>query len=179
MPQTKRTWAASALIDAMLRLMEHESVAKISITELCDAAGVTRTTFYRIFHSKEDVLSAWIRDVALEFMEKHALELRRDELRSYIVLLFQYLKTYAPSCKRIDNEGLSYLIADEFDATFSEVYEETLGTYNTAFLAGGLYHVYILWLHDGCKETPEQIGELIVPSVYPYTDTYNPQNMTL
>lgn len=51
-PRQLRTRAA--LTDALLRLIEREHLAAISISELCEEAGVHRTTFYKHATSIEE-----------------------------------------------------------------------------------------------------------------------------
>ncbi|MBP3754417.1 MAG: TetR/AcrR family transcriptional regulator [Lachnospiraceae bacterium] len=41
---------------------------EISVTALCDKAGVTRMSFYRNFNTKEDVLEAWISSITEDFL---------------------------------------------------------------------------------------------------------------
>ena len=44
------------LKEALLRLLESAPLDKISVTQLCQEAGVNRATFYRHYTSQEDVL---------------------------------------------------------------------------------------------------------------------------
>lgn len=41
-------------------LFLYKAIEDISISELCDNAGIGRASFYRNFHSKEDILRAYI-----------------------------------------------------------------------------------------------------------------------
>ncbi len=51
------------ITDALLLLMRKKDYKDISITEICEKAGVTRMSFYRNFESKEDILKKWTTDV--------------------------------------------------------------------------------------------------------------------
>ena len=42
--------------DALLRLMKVKELDKISVVEICEAAGITRRIFYRLFETKQDCL---------------------------------------------------------------------------------------------------------------------------
>lgn len=46
----------ACLLEAMMQLLERKAFADISVTELCDRAGVSRMTFYRLYGRREDVL---------------------------------------------------------------------------------------------------------------------------
>ena len=44
------------ITDALLKLMQTNRLSDISISQICDEAGVGRASFYRNFQSKEDVI---------------------------------------------------------------------------------------------------------------------------
>ncbi len=43
--------------EGLIRLLEKKSLEKINITELCQEAGINRTTFYRYYELPRDVLT--------------------------------------------------------------------------------------------------------------------------
>lgn len=47
-------------------LFLYKAIEDISISELCDNAGIGRASFYRNFHSKEDILRAYINQLFAE-----------------------------------------------------------------------------------------------------------------
>ena len=57
--QTNKTALQSQrmMADALLELMKEHSFPRITITQICDRAGVGRKTFYRNFELKEDVIA--------------------------------------------------------------------------------------------------------------------------
>lgn len=58
------------LLSALLSLMEEKDFALITITELTKRADLDRKTFYRNFHSKEDVISLKIEELCQLYIEK-------------------------------------------------------------------------------------------------------------
>ena len=64
---------------AFLRLMRDRSIHQISISELCQLAGINRSTFYHHFGSQYDVL-AELTDAFLEDLEAQLLDVSpRDQ----------------------------------------------------------------------------------------------------
>ena len=47
----------SAIADALLSLMEEKPYTRISVSEICKSAGVSRQTFYTLFASKDNVIA--------------------------------------------------------------------------------------------------------------------------
>ena len=46
--------------EAVLRLLRDKPLQEITISEICDEAGIGRTSFYRNFESREDVIRKYI-----------------------------------------------------------------------------------------------------------------------
>ena len=53
------SYVANKITEALLDLLKKNDLNKISISALCDKAGVGRASFYRNFNSKEDVLKKY------------------------------------------------------------------------------------------------------------------------
>lgn len=58
-PRVKRT--QKLLWEALRTLLEERSFEQISVTEICEEAMINRTTFYKHFESKYDLLSSGIK----------------------------------------------------------------------------------------------------------------------
>ncbi len=54
----RNAYVVERLTGALLELLEEKPLADVSVSELCDRAGVGRTSFYRNYQEKEDILRA-------------------------------------------------------------------------------------------------------------------------
>ena len=68
MEEKKEGRASDYILEALLILIRKKDWQDISITEICEKAGVTRMSFYRSFTGKEDVLRKQIIRVTNQFM---------------------------------------------------------------------------------------------------------------
>ncbi len=75
--RSKGDLTSQAILDTAERLLETRSLDEIAVDELTDGAGVSRSTFYFHFESREAVLHALSEQVAVELHESAALWLRR------------------------------------------------------------------------------------------------------
>ena len=57
--QRKRALVHQTLVAAAFRLFRERGFAAVSVTDVADAAGVSRRSFFRYFPTKEDVVFAW------------------------------------------------------------------------------------------------------------------------
>ncbi len=158
--KVKRVALVSEYItDALLMRMRKKDYKDISITEICEKAGVTRMSFYRNFESKEDILKKWLTTITDEFLAASGISYKNDKNRDYFVTLFTHLKKHREICMAMYKAGLIYLVKDQFDRVFLSVYQGEYDAYKSYFIAGGIYNVFLLWLINGCRETPEELSE--------------------
>ena len=69
------SFASECLTGALLKLIEKKRLDKISVTELCEKAGVSRVTYYRNFSSVESILVDYLKRATdtwwLDFSLRH------------------------------------------------------------------------------------------------------------
>ena len=58
-PQTRKRQNLTAVYAALLQLMSQKPLSRISITELCQHAQVSRTYFYRNFANFDQIILAY------------------------------------------------------------------------------------------------------------------------
>ncbi len=146
------------IIAALLILMKKKDYKNISITEICEKAGVTRMSFYRNFDSKEDILQKWCTNVTDDFLKDSAISYKSDSTTDYFIKLFTHMQEYREISQRLYKAGLMHIIKEQFDRVFLEIHSGEYDDYKSYFLSGGIYNVYYLWLVHGCQESPAEIA---------------------
>lgn len=153
---------AEYITEALLLLMKKKAYAGISITEVCAKAGVTRMSFYRHFASKDDILQKWITDITDDFVSGSHISYKYDTSEQYFIKLFTHMQEHKDICFALYKAGLIHLIKGEFDRIFLASYTGEYDAYKSYFLSGGIYNVFLLWLINGCKETPNELADKLV-----------------
>lgn len=146
------------ITEAMMQLIKRKEYRDITVTELCGRAGVTRMSFYRNFKSREDVLRRWAVGVTDEFVRTSGIDYKNDPPEKYFVTLFTHLERYREECAALYRAGQIQVVKEQFDRVFRLAYGDEYGDYKAAFLAGGIYNVFLLWLTNGCREGPEELA---------------------
>ena len=132
-----RQWLEEALFDL---LATRKSLQNISIAELSEHAQIARRTFYRYYHSKEEVLSQYTEPLKiLQDARLQALVLQRW----YDKLPAVYTSIKAPW--HITNSTQRQI------------------NYDSRFIIGGLYNVFDEWLKTDSQTMP--IDELVTTTL--------------
>ncbi|QIK70466.1 TetR/AcrR family transcriptional regulator [Erysipelothrix sp. HDW6C] len=166
---TNDTFAKQCITDALLILVETKPFNSISITELCDRAGVSRMTYYRHYETKEDILVTRLNHIFNDFITTVRSAPSADNR--------EILQQFAALCRRehvilnamIHSELTPLLqtqISSYFDIFFAEIIhphaiEPTVGTYSKAFIIGGLIQVVITWIERSMFESDTFIAETL------------------
>ncbi len=72
-----------ALFTALMLLIGQKEYDKITITDITRKAGVSRMSFYRVYHSKEDILLDAVDRLFSEFQEEFKCEVSEDFIIKY------------------------------------------------------------------------------------------------
>ena len=151
----RNQYVVEHITGAMLELMKNQNINEISISQICEEAGVGRASFYRNFESKEDV----IRKYLAKLLKEWGKEFEDSGDPSYFSesLLKHYYK-YKDVYLMIYQQGLSELIYETIRwATKIEEAQNNVERYVKSMTAGMIYGWVDEWLRQGMPETPEEI----------------------
>lgn len=160
----KRRKQSRAKIESVfVELLQIREINEISVSDICKLAGLNRTTFYSNY---VDIYA--LADVVRESLEQNLGQLYRDEIASSFnsndyLKLFRHIaenplfyKTYFKL--GYDNQ---YKIVD-YDRTLAQQhFGDCFIPYHMEFFKSGITAIIKMWLADGCKETPEEMNEII------------------
>lgn len=147
---------------ALIYLMNEKPFDKITITELVNRSGVSRTAFYRNYAAKEDILREIGQDLAdmiSELLKK--TEYREDPYRWYLEC-FHVIQDNSQILDLLIHANLSLAMLFEngsiIDALYpSNTYEER---YRKLAAEAAFRQILLVWFKDGMKESIEDMAGL-------------------
>ena len=77
------------MVTSLFLLMEHQPFTAITISDIAKKAGVNRSTYYRHFNSKEEIVYYFVEQVLDEFSKTISTNI---DLYHYLLQLFSHLK---------------------------------------------------------------------------------------
>lgn len=169
---------------ALLLLLEKKAFEYITISEICEEAGVNRSTFYLHYENTRDLLRETARYVFDGFLSyfsedrKEIIEeLRNCELHDLNFINEKYLHPYLSYIK--DNQRVFMTVLSQalifdteaiflqlFDNIFNPIldrfrYPDSERKYVMRFYLNGLSAIISEWLKDGCEKSIEEISLII------------------
>ena len=145
--------------EALLFLMEGKDFDTISIKEITKKAGVNRSTYYRNFHSKTDIIKYFFDKLHNEYYIKSKPGKITDV--NTIYNLFNHYYKYKKELLLVHKNGLSYLILDSLNKVYKLTTKEQTypELYKLHFFTGGIFSVMLFWLSNDMKNKTRHISE--------------------
>ena len=153
----------------LLKVKYYEDV---TVSEICDKAGVPRKDFYRYFDCKEGLLNALIQHI-LDGYQEHCLQgkITKRTLKSELKSFFEFwIKEPCASLIKILNKNsllghlnkfsLEYNNNKNFNASKflpNETEQEVEQVFN--FAISGLMSMMFNWFNKGCKKSTDEMAE--------------------
>ena len=134
----RRRETIAAIDAAFVSLLKGKELKDISVSELCEKAEINRSTFYENY---EDVFA--LANACSEKIEKQVAD--QPHTDGEFAWIFDYIKANAEVFEIYFKLGISKKSAD----------------YKKLFFRNGVYAVAKMWFEGGCKEPPEQMGEIV------------------
>lgn len=149
---------------AFIDLIQTKQIEEISVTDICTLANLNRSTFYTSYIDIYDLVDK-IKDRMIENIFDVYKEERESKEHSYNFLkLFKHIKDNQLFYKSYFKLNLDlshhFLPIDISEAIrFHGSYENL--EYHIEFFKAGISAVIKKWLYEGCRQTPEQIFNII------------------
>ena len=181
--ESKYFYTASLMDEALLLLLQEKDFDRITVKELCEKAGVNRTTFYLHYETMNDLLDETIAYINKKFTDslsdveigdprKEVLTTEKF-LRPYLTLIKQNKRAYIVVRKK---ESL-FNTRKAFDGLYRSIFSPALShfgveekdkKYVLAFYSQGTLAIIGQWIDDNCKDDIDMIIKLIMKHTFAY-----------
>ena len=174
---------------ALIALLKKKPFDYITVSEICERAGVNRSTFYLHYETIGDLLEETARYLLNDFLSYFsedrktvAFNLTNCELNDLIFVCDKYLTpyfTYIQENKEVfgtalaNNQTLGFDVVYQrlFDNIFKPIldrfhYPRDEQNYVMMFYLNGITAIITEWLKDGCQKSIEDISAIIHICIY-------------
>ena len=174
---------------ALLSLLEKKPFEYVTISELCEEAGVNRSTFYLHYENTADLLqeaTAYVLDNFTSYfsvdMESITSKYANCDLQELNFINEKYLHPYLLFI--IENQRLFEAVLSQpttfdskaiFQRLFDNIFKPILDRFHypadeqkyvMMFYLNGITAIITEWLKDGCQKSMEDISAIICVCIY-------------
>ena len=174
--------------EALITLLEKKDFEYITIKEICDTAGVNRSTFYLHYENTSDLLRETTRYIIDKHLAYYEIDKKRISLHfencKHEELLFitdEYLMPYLTFIK--DNQRLfnvsikqfhSMHMDEVYDKMFEHIFSPILArfcvpnserAYTMKFYLTGVFAIIMEWINKNCSDKMETVLKVIIDCV--------------
>lgn len=173
---------------ALLSLLERKSFDYITIREICQEAGVNRSTFYLHYENTSDLLketTQYVLDTFLSYFpvdtQRIAQRFQECSLKQLVFITPEYLTPYLTFIKenqRIFSTAIRQFGTLDFQTVYQKMslyifdpilsrfhFPESNRPYVMKFYLSGITAIVMQWLESGCSEDIDQISGIIMDCV--------------
>jgi AcrR family transcriptional regulator len=186
--ESKYFHTAIKMDEALISLLEKKEFAYITVKEICEVAGVNRSTFYLHYENTSDLLretTQYILDKHFSYYDVDAKDVvdRLDifDQKELIFITHEYLMPYLTFIK--ENRRIFKIAIKEFqamnmnkvyDKMFKYIFEPILARFHVSpnkrpyvikFYLTGVFAVVMEWLNNDCAEDINLVIEVITDCV--------------
>lgn len=174
---------------ALIDLLKERPLEYITVSDLCETAGVNRSTFYLHYETMADLLDETVRYLLDDFRSYFSadgkvnhIDFANKELKDLIYIEDRYLSPYLTYIKDhkeifatalLHNKTLGFervyerLFENIFDPILERFrYAEADRPYVMMYYLNGINAIVLQWLKDGCGKSVKEISKIIEMCIY-------------
>jgi len=159
----KRKKSQEQIEKIFIQLIQKKNIDEISVSMICKIAKLNRSTFYANYIDIYDLAEKIKKNMEVEFAEFQLSNNAKQDSDGYLNM-FKHIKdnqiffrTYFKLEEIISDLPTQYRIE-----LAEKYYDNKYIDYHIEFFRAGLNAIIKKWLNNGCKESPEEINEIII-----------------
>jgi AcrR family transcriptional regulator len=173
---------------ALIELLEKKDFEYITIKEICQAAGVNRSTFYLHYENTSDLLqetTGYITDSFLSYFsvdkQNMKLDIKNCNLNDLFFITPEYVLpylTYIKENRRVFRTSIKHFGSMDFGGVYEKMFRyifnpvlerfsfpENERKYIMKFYLTGITAVVAEWLDNDCRDSMEMISQVILKCI--------------
>lgn len=191
--ESKYFGTAARMDEALIECLEKKDFEYITVKEICEKAGVNRSTFYLHYETVADLLNECVEYTNNKCFQRYGADMTDVKMRlsserpeDSIFISPEYLEPYLDFIRqnrRLYRVVLSHQDIFRTQNTFSKIFDEVFSPamdrfnvsesekqYVARFYLGGLTSVVREWVENDCADPAEMITDLCMRCVKGWGD---------
>lgn len=147
-----RDFMRECIADALIALLKNKEFDKITIEEITKQAGVGRTTYFRYFENKDEIILFKLRKQWERWADEHKVLVKYSFDMNNARTFFEFEYSIRDLKTLLKDRGLTHISYESFRRILINSQETR---YQDAFYAMGLFGMVEEWIKNDFKDTIE------------------------
>lgn len=170
----RRRESKQKMESVFIEMLKKREVNQISVTDICKAADVNRSTFYANYIDIYDLAESVLKSCEEKVFGLYAEEMEQRRHSFDFLKLFRHIKEnpgmYKTYFKLNTGKGFRMLMYDPEAA--SARFDLKHVEYHMEFFGNGLNGIIKKWLENDCRESPEEMAEILREEYRPLSEFF-------
>lgn len=151
---------------ALIKLMSKKPFVQISISEIVNTAGVSRSSFYRNFDSKEQILISYINGQYKDFFSATGIVSvypEHPDIDGFLLPRFRFIREHKDFFIALRKNNLLYYIFEQLDPNILNLMcgqDYSASPYYFALFSGSCAGVVQAWIDNDFRETEKEMAAI-------------------
>ena len=169
--------------EALIRSLDKKDYEYITVKEICDIAGVNRSTFYLYYETMEDLLLETIESMFNDLKNRYTSDFVTEKIidsknmdsmklftREYSIPYLSFLKEHKKAFMVAINHQALFKVESIFNALYKTLFEPILSRFKVsneekkyviAYFMSGIHAIIIEWIKGNCEDDINLIADII------------------
>ena len=169
--------------EALIRSLDKKDYEYITVKEICDIAGVNRSTFYLHYETMEDLLLETIESMFNDLKNRYTSDFVTEKIidsknmdsmklftREYSIPYLSFLKEHKKAFMVAINHQALFKVESIFNALYKTLFEPILSRFKVsneekkyviAYFMSGIHAIIIEWIKGNCEDDINLIADII------------------
>lgn len=146
------------IAEAFLLILHDKAFNVITIGEITAKAGVNRSTYYRNFNSKEDIIKFFYHQILENCISGKA----DDTIEQHLLNVFEQFLLFKDDLLCLHKNNLSYLLLESLNNFFAIQNPKLSSTivrdnFEIYYHTGGIFNTFLLWFDSEMSISPHSL----------------------
>ena len=157
--------------ETFMSFLQTKELSQITVAEICKASALNRGTFYSHYSDIYDLAEQLCRELEQDVLQLLTLESGWQQSQDDFLNLFYHIRENQNLYHFYFKLGQDRTEMNWYDIADLRALPDDQGIeYHIAFFRNGFNAIVKLWLQRGCRETPEQMCQILLNE---YSDRFH------
>ena len=165
--EEKNSYVKEQITGTLLKLLKTQKLSDISVSVLCDEAGVGRASFYRNYETKNDIITAYIVNQWRSYEASNKLKEHKIDDIYRVKRYFEFCYSLKDLNTLLIDQDLTNIILCAYETVVPDLDQGGDGeSFSQIFLTYGLFGMFLRWAKNGYKQSPGEMAEIVSTQVF-------------